>query len=146
MFKRIFWALFGNDDDGIYGDLAWNPSQSKDISYAIGWWVRNPFHNLTFYVIGLSTNPKTEIVYDFKRYGRYPKDVFAPSGGWNWCVIKYKWLWLPFISYQGWLGKFYIGWRERGNWGIKLTGKLLVIALVLLAIKFYPNLKSLMNF
>lgn len=138
--KWLLWALFGNDDDGYYGDLAWNPTRKESLIVAVLWWLRNPFHNLTFYVVGLAN--KT----GWTRYGRYPKDVFAPSGGWNWCYIRYGWLWLPFISYQGSIGKFYIGWRERGNFGIKLTGKLLVIALVLLAIKFYQNLKSLMNF
>jgi hypothetical protein len=128
--RWLIWALFGNDDDGIYGDPVWNPLREKKWWIAMLWWVRNPFHNLTFYVLGITNKP-------FVRYGRYPSDNFAPVSGWNWCVINYKWLWLPFISYVGWLGKFYVGWRERGNFGIKCTGKLLVLLVSLAAYKGY---------
>lgn len=114
MIKKVLWALFGNDEDGFYGDTSWNPEQKKSLWIAVQWWVRNPFHNLTFHVIC----PKSP----FTREGSFPKDVFNPCGsGWNRCVItsatgkKF-----PFISYIGWC-KFYIGWRERGNFGIKLT-------------------------
>ena len=27
--KKIIWALFGNDEDGIYGDLSFNPREEK---------------------------------------------------------------------------------------------------------------------
>jgi hypothetical protein len=110
---KIIWALFGNDEDGIYGDLNWNPTQSKSAWIAIKWWFRNPLHNLFFHVLNV---PKP-----FTSYGDYPTDVFSPVGGWNrvwrigWNGKEYK-----FISYIGAI-KFYIGWRERGNFGIKLT-------------------------
>ena len=58
---------------------------------------------------------------EFIRGGRHPKEVFNPNGGWNWAACRYKCVWLPFISYQRGRFKFYIGWRERGNFGIKLT-------------------------
>ncbi len=120
--KKIIWALFGNDDDGIYGDLNFNPSQQKTWWIAIKWWLRNPFHNFTFYVIGLADIPES----DYTRRGRYPFTNFNPYMGWNFTAITYKWLWLPFISYEGEFGKFYIGWRDRGAFGFKLTGWLLV--------------------
>lgn len=109
----LIWALFGNDEDGIYGDLSFNPKCEKSKWLAIKWWFRNPFHNLFFHVWSV---PKP-----FTSEGDYPKDVFNPNGGWNRITHtgangkKYR-----FISYCGAI-KFYIGWRERGNFGIKLT-------------------------
>ncbi|HSH98886.1 MAG: hypothetical protein ACAH07_06055 [Methylophilaceae bacterium] len=123
MINAIIWALFGNDDDGIYGDSNWNKTGSKSWWTAIKWWFRNPFHNFCFYVIGFADVPASEYV----RKGRYPYSVFSPYGGWNFTVIHYKWLWLPFISFEDrTLGQFYIGWRERANFGIKLNRWLLV--------------------
>lgn len=118
--KRILWAIFGNDDD------PYHPSD-----YQPGWpewrrrlyWfaLRNPFHNLTFYVLGVAGK-------SFERLAIYPKGapsslVFRSEGGWYVAVVKYRWLRLPFVSYQGQgiIKKFYLGWRERGNLGAKLT-------------------------
>jgi hypothetical protein len=109
----LLWAVFGNEDDGPIGDLAWNPNQDDTWKRRVGWWFRNPAHNLTFYVIGVAHRETT-------RTGRYPTDVFTPAGGWNWAVTRYRWLRLPFVSYSGWV-RFYAGWRERGNFGLKLT-------------------------
>jgi len=78
------------------------------------WYWRNSLHNFTHYVIGIYDKP-------FVRVGRYPDRVMAPNGGWNWAVCKYKFLRLPFISYQKGGFKFYCGWRERGNFGMKLN-------------------------
>lgn len=75
---------------------------------------RNPGHNFTFYVIGI-TDKK------FTRTGRHPDDVFKPGGGLNWAVSRHRLLLLPFVSYQGRLCSTYFGWRERGNFGIKLN-------------------------
>ena len=118
MIKRIFWAIFGNDDD---------PEPPSDYNPGwplwrrrLWWWFRNPFHNLFFYVIGVVGKPIERIVI-------YPKDaasnlVFRPLG-WYVTYIKYKSFRLPFISYQGtgFIKKFYAGWREKGNLGFKLT-------------------------
>lgn len=115
--KKLLWAIFGNDDD---------PNPPAD--YVVPEWVRltcwygrNPFHNLTFYVIGLADKK-------FERVAVYPKGwcptlVFRVEGGWYIAVVKYRWLRLPFVSYQGagLIKKFYIGWRERANLGAKLT-------------------------
>lgn len=145
LFPFLIWAIFGNQEDGIWGDKNWNPNDSRDISYAIGWWVRNPFHNLTWHVIGIVGLP-------FKRYGKYPQDVFAPVEGWNYAVIIFLgFIPLPFISYwSARLGKLYIGWRERGAFGITLEGKIqkavLLVCTAYLIYHYFPNLKSLMNF
>jgi hypothetical protein len=113
----------------IHGARKWNPKfwfgnldepqppadyRPNDKHRVRSWYVRNPTHNLTFYVIGITD--KT-----FRRSGRYPDQVFNPRQGWNWAVCKYKWVRLPFISYQKKSFSFYLGWRERGNFGGKLT-------------------------
>lgn len=105
----IFW--FGNlDDPNPPNDYRPNDSAWKR---KVWWYFRNPLHNLCFYVLGIADKP-------FISIGKYPNTVFNPNGGWNWAIRKYKWIYLPFISYIGKI-KCYIGWRERGNWGVKLT-------------------------
>ena len=103
-----FW--FGNLDDPV-PPPDYRPNDPHRVRK---WYYRNPTHNFTFYVIGIAD--KT-----FRRSGKYPGEVFNPKGGWNWAVCKYKWVRLPFISYQKRSFKFYLGWRERGNFGAKLT-------------------------
>lgn len=107
----LLWKIFGNDDDWPPPD--WYMSNKAMWQRKTYWLIRNPLHNFTFYVIGVA-GKKTE------RAGRHPMDVFNPSGGWNWAVTKYKACRLPFISYKGRI-MFYIGWREKGNFGFKLT-------------------------
>jgi len=80
------------------------------------WAMRNPLHNFTFYVIGCADK-------DYKVVGEYSEHVFNPEGGWKThTVVCGKWR-LPFRSYisKDEKRKFYIGWRERGNFGIKLN-------------------------
>ena len=65
--KSIIWALFGNDEDSIYGPAWFNNGQhSKWI--AIKWWIRNPFHNLLWHVLNWPGGP-------FFKWGHSP--------GWN---------------------------------------------------------------
>ncbi len=78
------------------------------------WQLRNPLHNFTFYVIGIADKP-------FTRSGKFPDSVFAPDGGWNRAVARYKCVRLPFISFSGNCCQFYFGWRERGNFGCKVN-------------------------
>ncbi|MDB6065858.1 MAG: hypothetical protein JWR26_2066 [Pedosphaera sp.] len=103
-----FW--FGNLDEPMPPD-DYRPDDKHRVR---SWYFRNPTHNLTFYVIGITD--KT-----FRRSGRHPDQVFNPRQGWNWALCKYKWVRLPFISYQKKSFSFYLGWRERGNFGGKLT-------------------------
>ncbi len=108
----IWW--FGNVDDPVPPD--WYRPGSPSRGWL--WQLRNPLHNFTFYVIGFADKP-------FTRTGRFPKAVFAPDGGWNWAVSRHGWVRLPFISFNGEWGRFYFGWRERGNFGFKINlGKL----------------------
>jgi hypothetical protein len=78
------------------------------------WYFRNPLHNFTFYVVGVADKP-------FYRSGYYPERNFDPTGGWNFAVSRRHILLLPYVSYQRQWCTFYLGWRERGNFGIKLN-------------------------
>ena len=105
----LYWLL--NDDDKRAP--GWYMPDSYGIVREIRWLIRNPLHNLTFYVLGIADKA-------FLIAGEYPWDVFNPNGGWKRHRVVYKKLRLPFISYIGKI-KLYIGWRERGNLGFKLT-------------------------
>lgn len=78
------------------------------------WYVRNPYHNFDHYVIGIGDK-------SFTRVGRFPAQVANPNGGWNWAVCRYRNLRLPFVDYQRGGFEFYLGWRNGGNFGIKLN-------------------------
>lgn len=78
------------------------------------WRLRNLGHNFTFYVIGIADK-------ESERVGRYPERVFNPNEGWNVAFSRYGFCWLPFASYQRSDFKFYFGWRDRGNFGLKLN-------------------------
>jgi hypothetical protein len=80
------------------------------------WLLRNPLHNFTFYVIGAADKP-------FERVGRHPRDVFNPEGGWNFATARHRYWRFPFVSYTRGRFAMYWGWRERGNFGVKLTFK-----------------------
>jgi hypothetical protein len=81
---------------------------------SLKWFLRNPLHNFSFYVIGISDKQHV-------RSGRYPKRIGNPNGGWNVAVAKYKWVRLPFVSYSRHGIDFYLGWRTGGNFGGKLN-------------------------
>ena len=105
MVRDFLWAIFGNNDDWpppahCYPEL---PDWKRR-----GWWlIRNPLHNFTFYVIGVADK---EYYFWGKTWGK----------GWNFAYIEYSWLLLPFVSYRGKSIEGYIGWRDRGNFGISL--------------------------
>ena len=108
----LWW--FGNVDDPEPPE--WYRPGSSSRRWL--WQLRNPLHNFTFYVIGIADKP-------FTRAGKFPDAVFARDGGWNWSVARYKCVRLPFISFNGERWRFYLGWRERGNFGGKVNfGKL----------------------
>ncbi len=78
------------------------------------WYMRNPFHNFDHYVIGIADRP-------FTRVGRFPDQVANPNGGWNWAVCRYRNLRLPFVDCHRGGFEFYFGWRNGGNFGVKLN-------------------------
>ena len=104
----VWW--FGNNDDPV--PPAWyepdNPHRKRD------WFFRNPLTNFTYFVMGVADK-------DTMRYGRYPKLVGNPHGGWNFAVTRRRAVLLPFMDYKNSHLEFYLGWRERGNFGAKLV-------------------------
>ena len=103
-----FW--FGNLDDPM-PPPDYLPNDRHRVQK---WYGRNNAHNFTFYVIGIADK-------NFRRSGHCPDQVFNPRGGWNWAICKYKYARLPFVSYQKRKFSFYLGWRERGDFGAKLS-------------------------
>ncbi|MGN6552911.1 MAG: hypothetical protein ACTHLW_04230 [Verrucomicrobiota bacterium] len=78
------------------------------------WSLRNPFHNFTFYVIGIADKKHW-------RSGCYPRSTGNPNGHWNFAVARYRFLFFPFLSYHRSKFDFYLGWRTSGNFGAKLN-------------------------
>lgn len=116
--KSWLWSIFGNDDEP--NPPIWYVDETLNWP---GWYrrfvwlfVRNPLHNFCFYRIGF-------VGKEFIRVGDYPKNVFNPEGGWNRCESWYRGRVYSFRSYTGtgFIKKFYWGWREKGNFGIKLN-------------------------
>ncbi|MCB1111289.1 MAG: hypothetical protein H7A37_06425 [Chlamydiales bacterium] len=126
------WALFGNDDDGLFGECCKPPyrcSQHNCINKALRWNLRNPLHNFCFYVIGSAHCQNSEVTLleiSPQRFciGRYRScnGVNFPSDCSSLFIALHGWK--PFISLRikhcpHRSSDFYIGWRERGNFGIK---------------------------
>ena len=107
-FNPVWWLE--NSDDPVPPEW-YLPDDSHRVAK---WRFRNPFHNFDFYVIGIADKK-------FTRSGRYPEKISNPNGGWNFAVSRRKIFLLPFVSYQHGKFEFYLGWRERGNFGIKLN-------------------------
>jgi len=115
-FGKLFWYIFGNSDDPE-PPINYLPNKPFWLRTLL-WYLRNPLHNFTFYVIGCKH--KDRIV-----HGKEPSKVFVEQG-WNWYIgrpVDSKWRWLPFISYQRKIGRktfqFYIGFRLGTCFGFK---------------------------
>jgi hypothetical protein len=107
-FNPVWW--FGNVDDPE--PPAWfRPGESGRV---FRWHLRNPFHNLTFYVLGIADKPHS-------RSGRYPRRVGNPEGGWNFAVARRRIVFLPYLAYNRGRFDFYLGWRPGGNLGGKIN-------------------------
>jgi len=104
----VWW--FGNADEPVAP--AWY--EPGHCCRNLMWNLRNPIENFSNYVIGVGDKPT-------ERSGRYPTLVGNPHGGWNFAVTRYGILYLPFWDYKNRRMEFYFGWRERGNFGIKLV-------------------------
>ncbi len=107
-FNPLWWFKNADDPKPPADYQPTNPHRN------LNWSVRNLLHNFTFYVIGVADKKVT-------RAGRYPKAVMNPRGAFNLAVTFYGPLPLPFFSYHRRHFNFYLGWRERGNFGIKLN-------------------------
>lgn len=104
----LWW--FGNADQPHAP--AWYRPDASFRDFA--WHCRNPLANFSNYVIGIGDKQSV-------RSGRYPTQISKPGGGWNFAVSQRHILYLPFIDYKHGRFEFYFGWRERGNFGIKLN-------------------------
>lgn len=104
----VWWL--GNVDDPA--PPAWYQPENKHRNTR--WRFRNPLHNFNFYVIGVADKP-------FYRSGCFPERNSDPNGGWDFEVARRHVLLLPFVSYERAWCSFYLGWRERGNFGAKLN-------------------------
>ena len=78
------------------------------------WSFRNPMHNFNSYIIGVADKK-------FARSGRFPERNSDPRGGWDFETTRYKFIWLPYLSYHRPKFEFYFGWRDHGNFGIKIN-------------------------
>jgi len=107
-FNPVWW--FENCDEPAPPDW-YRPANPHRVFL---WRCRNPFHNFDNYVIGIADQP-------FRRSGRWPERNSSPRGGWDFEVARRMLALLPFFAYQRGQFNFYFGWRERGNFGIKLN-------------------------
>ena len=68
----------------------------------------------THYVVGIADKK-------FKRTSLEPENPPAPPKHWDVALARRKLAALPFIGYHRGRFNFYLGWRERGNFGFKLN-------------------------
>lgn len=117
------WALYGNDDGGLYGERDWNwttnlGNTEQTFSTALRWWLRNPLHNLMFHVLTWE-RPQALVAFElppFKGWhSRAARNWATPSGPSAQLVLA------PFFfSWRAVGMEGYIGWREGGTFGAAL--------------------------
>jgi hypothetical protein len=127
------WMLFGNDDAGIFceEEIYKNSNEPATTSRAVKCFLRNPFHNFCFYVIGSAHRKNSELTL----FNLTPRGLclfhYSPEETRNFgsdcsalfCALHGG---KPFVSLRvsytpNWKGDFYIGWRKRGNFGVKFV-------------------------
>jgi len=106
----VWWLK--NSDDPVPPD--WYRPGEKLKHRRMMWSFRNPLHNFDFYVIGVADKK-------FYRSGQHPKLNGDPRGGWDFSAARYRFIYLPFVSYRHESFNFYFGWRNHGNFGIKFN-------------------------
>ncbi|MEC7838978.1 MAG: hypothetical protein VX777_02940 [Chlamydiota bacterium] len=129
----IAWAIFGNDDDGIFGEGSkahYKPQFPASYHKAIQWFFRNPFHNFTFYIIGSAYRTNSEIDILRMTSKKIESGKYRYPAQFNFASKRNSGLYIalhggkPYISLRIFhcphrKSDFYIGWRSRGNFGIK---------------------------
>ena len=127
----LAWAFLGNDDDGLFGERAgFRPDEEPTLGKAFAWWLRNPMHNFFFYVIGSAgrVNSQWALIeaschgIRLFHYEPVAKRLFPCKGS---CLFLGLNGGKPFFSLRlayggGRRSECYFGWRERGNFGLKL--------------------------
>ncbi|MCX5495354.1 hypothetical protein OSH11_11600 [Kaistia dalseonensis] len=105
------WAIFGNDDDGLYGDPGWEVANAhkwwarRRWTLAVAWWIRNPFHNLVWHVLNVdhvksiwvSDEPGAVVTRQWPR--KTPGHMFA--------LYDLR----PYAAFRGPKWEGYFGWR-----------------------------------
>jgi hypothetical protein len=124
------WTLFGNNDDGIFGEDDPSDRHTAEITPegAFLWWVRNPLHNLTFYVIGSAYTKNSAFTLVKVSSSTFEVLKYHPAatqtyGGKHTSLLLTLHGWKPFVSLRidyGRLFDCYAGWRPRGNFGFTL--------------------------
>jgi hypothetical protein len=134
LFHWTTWSLFGNDNSGVFGEEAGYRLQDPvSVKKALLWNLRNPLHNFTFYVIGTAGQQNSEFTLlkisgsEFEAFKYKPKGKTNFGGEGTSFYLGFHG-WKPFISLRvAWCSTktldFYLGWRHRGNFGIKLASK-----------------------
>lgn len=102
------WSVFGNADDGPCGDDKWRRGRPDTFWLRVQWWLRNPAHNLTHYVVGVADRAHTYHGPDMGSQGLILARVVCGP------------LVLPFVAFNHKGLYSYIGWRPSGAFGIKL--------------------------
>ncbi|MBC8870686.1 MAG: hypothetical protein H8E44_14785 [Planctomycetes bacterium] len=91
----------------------WKPEAPLD-ERTRTWALRNPFHNFTSYIIGVSDRHT-------HRIGINAHSIWNDEGPFNATVTRAgPLIYLPMISNRGPLLEWYIGWRTSGSFGIAL--------------------------
>lgn len=126
------WSFLGNDEDGIFGEeQTANYKTQRDVGLLrfLTWTLRNPLHNFNFYVIGSAHRQNSEFALlkisdssqEFMTYKGKATTVFpGKNHGFFLGFHGAK----PFISLHAHFFlrfQFYLGWREKGNFGIKFA-------------------------
>lgn len=127
------WLLFGNDDDGIFGEAptaCYRVRRQNTFRKAASWWLRNPLHNFCYYVIGSAdrVNGRLTLLQISKRTRKImtysPVVPFEPEEKSAFLAALHggkPFLSLLIVYNRKWKSHFYIGWRERGNFGLKFV-------------------------
>lgn len=126
------WMLFGNDDEGIFGESTAKPYKlpwQNNFVKASSWWLRNPFHNFTHYTIGSAGSENSEFtLLNLNNHGitlcRLEKGAKHNFGSSNTSFYAGFHGGKPYLSLRilyPWKRKTecYIGWRNAGAFGLK---------------------------
>lgn len=126
--RVLTWSFFGNDDDGIFGEEPTSDVQGPiSLSRFCYFFLRNPCHNLCFYVLGTAYMPNSELtIFSFNhkrsKFLQYVNKGSTDFAGPNTSFFLGLHGWKPFMSLRFDYGRrleLYFGWRSRGNFGLK---------------------------
>lgn len=125
----ITWNLFGNENNGIFGEDCNKPySTNINAKTFLSWTTRNPSSNFTKYTLGKRTEKRNTFIilkaneeFHFLHKDKDPCIFGKTKASFNLVLNHYK----PFISlkfpvFPKRRFDFYFGWRPDNTFGIKL--------------------------